>query len=60
MTDDANFNQAAFEMIVYMRGGLPPKCDFCNQPFGEQRYPVPEEAGEWACSECVARWGDGS
>ena len=24
--------------------------------FVEDRHPEPEEAGEWACSECVARW----
>lgn len=21
-----------------------------------QRYPIPEEASEWACNECYARW----
>lgn len=21
-----------------------------------QRYPIPEEAGEWTCNECLARW----
>lgn len=20
------------------------------------RYPIPEEAGEWTCNECLARW----
>jgi len=63
------YDQAAFELIVGLRGGLPEKCDFCDQPFDYDalastvvsvreaaRYPVPEEAGEWTCSECVARW----
>jgi hypothetical protein len=70
MTSDS-YNQAAFELIVSLRGGLPEKCDFCGQPFdydalrtaqaspsgvGQLRWPVPEEAGEWTCSECLARW----
>jgi hypothetical protein len=50
------YNQAAFDLIVALRGGLPECCDFCNQPFTAARYPVPEEAGEWACSECLERW----
>ena len=55
MTTDS-YNQAAFDLIVWLRGGLPEKCDFCDQPFNERRYPVPEEGGEWTCSECLARW----
>ena len=54
MSDD--YNQAAFDWIVYLRGGLPEACDFCGQPFTQERYPVPEEAGEWTCAECLARW----
>jgi hypothetical protein len=54
MSDD--YNQAAFDLIVALRGSLPKDCDFCGQPFTEARYPVPEEAGEWACAECWARW----
>jgi len=42
--------------IAAIRGGLPPACDFCGQAYEGGRYPVPEEAGEWACSECEARW----
>lgn len=45
-----------FDLIVGLRGGLPECCDFCGQAFSETRHPVPEEAGERACSECVARW----
>lgn len=44
------------EMIVAMRGGIPDNCDFCGQPFNQQRAPIPEEAGEWTCSECWERW----
>jgi ribosomal protein L37AE/L43A len=39
-----------------IRGGFPEKCDFCGQVYDNKRYPVPEEAGAWACSECEARW----
>lgn len=52
----SDYNQAAFDLIVGLRGGLPEACDFCGQPFTKDRYPVPEEAGEWTCSECLARW----
>jgi hypothetical protein len=47
-----NFNEAAFWMLVDMRGGLPECCDFCGQPFSEARFPVPEEGQAWSCSEC--------
>jgi hypothetical protein len=53
-----------------VRSGLPEHCDFCGQPFDYDalrspvaslreaaRYPIPEEAGEWTCSECAKRWG---
>lgn len=46
----------ALDLLISIRGGWPEACDFCKQPYTEQRYPVPEEAGEWACNECVARW----
>lgn len=55
MSDE--YNRAAFDLIVSLRGGLPEKCDFCGQPYTDARYPVPEEAGEWACNECLKRWG---
>jgi len=45
-----------FDLLVALRGGLPERCDFCGKPYNEDRNPEPEEAGEWACSECVARW----
>ena len=54
MSDE--YNKAAFEFIVALRGGLPDKCDFCDQPYIGSRYPVTEEAGEWTCNECLARW----
>lgn len=43
-------------LIVSLRGYLPEKCDFCGQPYENGRYPIPEEAGEWACNECQQRW----
>ena len=52
----SDFNEAAFLFLVDLRGGLPEACDFCKQPYNDARYPVPEEAGDWACNECVARW----
>lgn len=45
----------ARDLIVALRGGVPTKCDFCL----EERAPEdmhPEEAGEWACIYCIARW----
>lgn len=53
---EAEYNRATFALIVALRGGLPEKCDFCDQPYTEQRQPVPEEGGEWACTECLAKW----
>lgn len=53
MSDDS---LNALELIIELRGGLPECCDFCRQPYTEQRYPVPEEAGQWACIECWERW----
>ena len=44
------------QLIAELRGGIPEKCDFCGQEYTEDRYPIPEEAGEWTCSECWARW----
>ena len=44
------------EVIVELRGGVPERCDFCSKPFTEQNYATPEEAGDWACIECVRRW----
>lgn len=50
--DEASF----VNFIIALRGGYPANCDFCLQPFTKDRRPIPEEAGEWACTECVARW----
>ena len=46
----------AANLILMLRGGAPEQCEFCRQDFGPNRRPVPEEGGEWACSECVTRW----
>ena len=48
-------NQYVFDMIVELRGGIPEKCSFCDQPF-DSRGAIPEEAGEWACYVCWDRW----
>lgn len=45
----------ARELIIAMRGGVPEHCDFC----GQSQCPEdlhPEEAGQWACNECLTRW----
>ena len=44
--------------ILAVRGGQPENCDFCGRPFTEERCAIPEEAGEWACSECVDSWNN--
>lgn len=44
------------DLIAELRGGMPEQCDFCGQPYTKERYPVPEEAQAWACSECWALW----
>lgn len=44
------------DLIFALRGGAPETCDFCGQPYTDDRRPEPEEAGQWACSECTARW----
>ena len=46
----------ALDMIVELRGGVPECCDFCGKPFNEHRHPIPEEAGEWTCTECWEKW----
>ncbi len=45
-------------LIAELRGGMPERCDFCKKQFTEQNYPTPEEAGEWACIECVKKWDE--
>jgi ribosomal protein L37AE/L43A len=54
MSDD--YHKAAFQLLIDMRGGIPGSCDFCEEPYTTARWPVPEEAGLWACSDCDARW----
>ena len=50
------WDSLAFDLLVDLRGRFPGKCDFCQEPYSPDRDPVPEEAGEWACSVCVDRW----
>lgn len=52
---DSDFPISANELIHLFRGAPPKLCDFCNQPFDE-RGPIPEEAGEWACYPCWDHW----
>jgi hypothetical protein len=49
-------NDITLEWLASLRGGLPERCDFCGEPYDNERYPVPEEAGEWACNFCLERW----
>ena len=44
------------DIIYELRGGHPAQCDFCGQEYNEHRYPVAEEADQWACNECLERW----
>jgi hypothetical protein len=44
------------DLLISIRGGLPERCDFCDRPYEDGRYPVPEEAGAWSCNECEARF----
>lgn len=46
----------ALDVIAALRGGIPDCCDFCGKKYTDERYPVPEEAGEWACIECWDKW----
>jgi hypothetical protein len=61
MADDItsdDYNRAVFGFIADLRGGVPEKCDFCDQPYVEgHRWPIPEEAGEWTCNLCLEKWG---
>ena len=43
------------QMIIDLRGGIPEKCDFCQQTMPEEKM-HPEEAGMWACIDCIDRW----
>ena len=49
-------SDCTWQMLIDLRGGHPEKCDFCDQPYTDERHPEPEEAGMWACSECMKRW----
>ena len=53
---DADETLTAIDMIAAIRGGVPDACDFCGLPYTEDRRPLPEEAGAWACNECFGRW----
>jgi formylmethanofuran dehydrogenase subunit E len=40
------------EMIGALRGGIPPKCDWCGKPV-KQEDMVPVSGGEWVCPPCL-------
>lgn len=43
------------ELIIGLRGGVPERCDFCD----EKTHPDlldPEEGGLWVCLGCQVRW----
>jgi hypothetical protein len=43
------------QFLADLRGGIPGRCDFCNEPMTEDDA-VPEEGGDWACIRCWERW----
>ena len=45
----------ARELIEDIRGGVPGKCDFCENETPDHQL-HPEEAGDWACIFCILRW----
>ena len=45
----------ARELIVVMRGGVPKSCSFCLAETPPEKL-HPEEAGDWACEDCLTRW----
>lgn len=49
--------ESARDLIIGLRGGVPAACDFCLKPTPEHDL-HPEEAGQWACIECMKRWHD--
>lgn len=51
-------NDEIRDMIVDLRGGTPPICDFCGKET-ESGNLHPEEAGMWICWECIKRIGYG-
>ena len=50
-------NDEVKALVIALRGGLPEKCDFCGKETAEPDL-HPEEAGAWACTDCLRRWGD--
>lgn len=46
------YEQAVWRMLIANRGGIPEKCDYCQQPYTETRRPMPEEGRSWSCTDC--------
>ena len=47
-----DYEASFYQFIAELRGGVPERCDFCQRPYTEERYPVLEEAGLWSCNVC--------
>lgn len=43
------------DALIAIRGGLPPKCDFCSKKVDPDTL-HPEEGGLWVCEDCLQRW----
>ena len=43
------------ELIIGLRGGIPPKCDYCDKDTEPDKL-EPEEGDTWVCWECLDRW----
>lgn len=48
MSDDIYVRQ----LIEDLRGGVPPKCDFCHRHVAKENLHL-EEGGRWACITCM-------
>lgn len=46
----------AIQEILDMRG-TPYNCDFCGKPEKPDKL-YPEEAGDFACEDCMKKWGE--
>lgn len=42
------------QFIADLRGGIPEKCSWCDQPMTPEEA-EPEEGGEWICRKCFDR-----
>ena len=54
MTDDIEDYNDVRNLIADLRGGVPEKCDFCQEERSADEL-HPEEAGQWICNACIKR-----